>query len=51
MKLTVLWVGCSAGMMADKEHIKIKQGFRTDILSISKTHIINRVLPRGGVSG
>lgn len=40
-----------AGMMADRGHIKINQEFRTDIFSISKTHIINRVLPRGGVRG
>lgn len=38
-------------MMASGDHIKINQEFRTDIFSSSKTHIINRVLPRGGVRG
>lgn len=40
-----------AQMMTDREHIKINQEFRADILSISKTYVINRVLPRGRVSG
>lgn len=40
-----------AQMMTDREHIKINREFRADILSISKTYVINRVLPRGRVSG
>ncbi len=51
LKFSVFWVDFMAGMTADREHIKINQESRADILSISKTHIINRVLPRGGVSG
>lgn len=41
----------TAGMMANGGLIKINQEFRTDIFSVSKTHIVNRVLPRRGVRG
>lgn len=40
-----------AGMMTYMEHIKINWKFRPDILSISETYIIHRVLAWGGVSG
>lgn len=49
--LCVDFVARPCGKMADSTDIKINQEFRTDIFSISKTYIINRILPGGRVTG